>query len=129
LIDRENKLWFQRSKVLWAKFGDRNSKFFHIHASQRMRKNSIQKIRDIHGVWRSDKEGIADCLVEYYQELFNSANLQHCDMTTNSIQKIISLEMNSQLSTEFMEWEVKQAINQMAPLKAPGPDGMPPLFY
>ena len=64
LIDRENKLWFQRSKVLWAKFGDRNSKFFQIHASQRMRKNFIQKIRDIHGVWRSDKEGIADCLVD-----------------------------------------------------------------
>lgn len=37
--------------------------------------------------------------------------------------------MNAQLSTEFSEWEVKQAINQMAPLKAPRPDGMPPLFY
>ena len=49
-------------------------------------------------------------------------------MTTN-FQKIISLEMNSQLSTEFMEWEVKQAINQMAPLKALGSDDMPPLFY
>ena len=105
MIVRENKLWFQRSKVLWAKFGDRNSKFSHIHASQRMRKNSIQKIRDIHGVWRSGKEGIADCLVEYYQELFSSTNLEHCDMTINSIQKIISLEMNSQLSTEFMEWK------------------------
>ena len=105
LIVRENKLWFQRSKVLWAKFGDRNSKFSHIHASQRMRKNSIQKIRDIHGVWRSGKEGIADCLVEYYQELFSSTNLEHCDTTINSIQKIISLEMNSQLSTEFMEWK------------------------
>ena len=32
LVDKENRLWFQRSKVIWAKFGDRNSKFFHIHA-------------------------------------------------------------------------------------------------
>ena len=40
--------------------------------------------------------GIADCLVEYYQELFSSTNLEHCDTTINSIQKIISLEMNSQ---------------------------------
>lgn len=37
--------------------------------------------------------------------------------------------MNVQLSIEFSEWEVKQAINQMAPLKAPKPDGMPPLLY
>ena len=37
--------------------------------------------------------------------------------------------MNSKLSFEFTHLEVKQAINQMAPLKAPGPDDMPPLFY
>lgn len=62
LIDREDKLWLQRSKVLWEQFGDENSKFFHIHASQRIRKNSMQKIRNIHGVWRLDREGIIDCL-------------------------------------------------------------------
>ena len=33
------------------------------------------------------------------------------------------------LSSEFTHMEVKQAINQMAPLKALGPNGMPPLFY
>ena len=33
------------------------------------------------------------------------------------------------LSSEFTQMEVKQAINQMAPLKAPGLDGMPPFFY
>ena len=37
--------------------------------------------------------------------------------------------MNSKLSFEFTHLEVKQAINQMASLKAPGPDSMPPLFY
>ena len=29
LIDKENRMWFQRSKVLWASYGDRKSKFFH----------------------------------------------------------------------------------------------------
>lgn len=43
LIDREDKLWLQRSKVLWEQFGDKNSKFFHIHASQRIRKKFYAK--------------------------------------------------------------------------------------
>ena len=37
--------------------------------------------------------------------------------------------MNARLSTEFKAWEVEQLIKQMAPLKAPGPDGISPLFY
>ena len=37
-------------------------------------------------------------------------------------------EMNVDLMKEFTEVEVKEALNQMAPLKASSPDGMPPLF-
>ena len=76
-----------------------------------------------------DNEEIAECLVQYYQNLLSSVNQQFCDSATDSIQTVIIEEMNSKLSSEFTHLEVKQAINQMAPLKAPGPDGMPPLFY
>ena len=37
--------------------------------------------------------------------------------------------MNHQLSLDFTTWKVQKAINEMAPLKAPRPDGMPPMFY
>ena len=37
--------------------------------------------------------------------------------------------MNSILSQEFHAREVEKALKQMHPLTAPGPDGMPPLFY
>ena len=37
--------------------------------------------------------------------------------------------MNDILTGEFQAWEVEAALKQMAPLKAPGPDRMPPLFY
>ena len=37
--------------------------------------------------------------------------------------------MNEILTGEFQAWEVEGALKQMAPLKALGPDGMPPLFY
>ena len=42
---------------------------------------------------------------------------------------IITAEMNDQLSTQFLAWEVQKEINQMAPLKAPGLDDMPPIFF
>ena len=37
--------------------------------------------------------------------------------------------MNEVLTREFQAYEVKQALDQMHPLKAPGPNGMSPLFY
>ena len=36
--------------------------------------------------------------------------------------------MNSSLTDNFQALEVEVALKQMAPLKARGPDGMPPLF-
>nr|XP_023911306.1 uncharacterized protein LOC112022914 [Quercus suber] len=114
LVDKENRL---------------NSKYFHSHASQRKRKNLIRKLKDSNGCVVEDNEGITDCLVQYYQNLFCLTSQQYCSLATDSIQTVITEEMNSKLSSEFTHLEVKQAINQMAPRKAPGPDGMPPLFY
>lgn len=37
--------------------------------------------------------------------------------------------MNDQLISNFIAAEVELAMRQMAPLKSPRPDGMPPLFY
>ena len=72
---------------------------------------------------------MADILVSYFQGLFTSAVGTQYEEATNSIQKVISVDMNHQLSVDFTAWEVPKAINEMAPLKVPGPNGMPPLFY
>ena len=37
--------------------------------------------------------------------------------------------MNQELMCKFEDWEVVQALKQMSPMKAPGSDGMPPLFF
>ena len=68
-------------------------------------------------------------MIDYFQELFTSANSQHIAVARDFINKVISNEMNAQLSIEFKAWKVQQAIKQMAPLKALGLDGMSNLFY
>lgn len=45
------------------------------------------------------------------------------------VPQIITEEMNLSLTCDFMENEVSKALQQMVSLKAPGLDGMPPLFY
>ena len=43
--------------------------------------------------------------------------------------RVVNEEMNKELIGDFSRGEVERALNQMAPLKALGSDGMPPSFY
>lgn len=47
----------------------------------------------------------------------------------NCIQNKVSNDMNTMLLHRFTEIEVVSSMKQMAPLKALGLDGMPPVFY
>lgn len=72
---------------------------------------------------------MAASIVDYYHALFSSSNPVQTGSTIDSIPSIISDDMNTQIFADYMTWEVGAVIKQMAPLKAPGLDGMPPLFY
>ena len=48
---------------------------------------------------------------------------------TNLIQAKVTEEMNEELTKEFTTEEVKAALKQMHPTKAPGLDGMSAIFY
>ena len=51
---REEMMWNQRSRVLWVKCGDRNTKLFHATTSSRCRKNRIEGLYDSRGRWSED---------------------------------------------------------------------------
>ena len=127
--DREATMWAQRSRILWANEGDKNSKYFHCCATRRFRKNSLQGIRDEAGVWRTRQEEIGEVMVNYFKSLFTALEGIVSTGALDCVPPLIDEEMNGDLCCEFEASEVAIALKQMAPLKAPGPDGMPPLFY
>ena len=49
LLDSEEILWHQRSRVQWYGQGDHNTKYFHSKATQRRKKNMITGLWDNYG--------------------------------------------------------------------------------
>ncbi|KAL8478339.1 hypothetical protein ACS0TY_030301 [Phlomoides rotata] len=125
----EEMWWFQRSRVLWLKDGDRNTSFFHTKASQRRRRNTIHRIKDGEGIWARDSEGIGKVLTDYFKDLFTSVNQRHLHHVIESIESRVICEMNDMLNQPYTAGEIAKALKQMHPVKATGPDGMPPLFF
>ena len=129
LMDKEAKMWVQRSWVLWLKDGDKNTRFFHSKASQRRRRNYINGLFDDSGSWTTNPTWISTTILNFYQQLFTSSNSSGFETVLESIPKLVTDEMNDLLIVDFTSKEIETALKQMAPLKSPGPDGMPPLFY
>lgn len=48
-LEAENIKCRQRAKQHWLKVGDRNTKYFHMQATQRSKTNAIKSIRDLEG--------------------------------------------------------------------------------
>lgn len=89
----------------------------------------IEGIKDEAGVWRVQQEEIGAVLVDYYKPLFASSDQIVTPSILECVPTLITEEMNEALCCKFEESEVTKALHQMTPLKAPGLDGMPPLFY
>ena len=129
LLGKEEHMWRQRSRISWLTMGDRNTKYFHGRASQRCRRNFISRLSDERGGWLESNEEIAGKMIEYYTSLFTTSHPTNMVEAVTNVHKVVTVEMNNSLTREFKAEEVEQAIKQMAPSKAPGPDGMPPIFY
>ena len=72
---------------------------------------------------------MVDMVVDFYQGLFTSSNPTSFDKILEQIPHAVTEDMNSELMGEFTAQKVEVALKQMAPLKSPGPNNMPLIFY
>ena len=70
-----------------------------------------------------------EIIVNFYKDLFTTASPDGMEEVLETIPHVVTDDMNDMLLSDFNIEEVEKAVQQMAPLKSPGPDGMPPLFY
>lgn len=122
ILNQREIFWRQRSKQLWLKAGDQNSRYFHASASSRRGNNQIQKLKNADDVWVDWGTGLE------FSELFQAkeANWQE---VLQGIPTTITDDQNGKLLKPIEHKEVKEALFQMNPDKAPGPDGMTPGFF
>ena len=76
-----------------------------------------------------DEREVGAIFVDFYTRLFSSSNPTDLERILEGVQPVVSNSMNEALTCLNSREEVEVAIKQMAPLKALGPDGMPPVFY
>ena len=122
-------MWHQRSRVQWLQNGDQNTKFFHGVSTQQKRRNFIKGLCDKNGTWQENEEVILGLLIEYYANLFMTSNPRNLERILEGVQPVVIEDIRAALARPFIVEEVECAIKDMASLKVPGPDGMPPLFY
>ena len=129
LLDKKEQMWHQRAHVKWVQCGDKNTMYFHGTTTQRKRRNFIKGLKDDQGVWQREEEAVSALLIDYYGSLFTSSDPHNLESFLEGVQAVVTEDMNAKLVERYTAKEVAIAIKEMAPLKAPGPNDMPPLFF
>lgn len=93
------------------------------------RKNNIDAIKGDNGEWLVKLSEVREFVVLKFQHLFLEEPPSFPEDLENLIPTLISVDENSVLCRLPTPLEIKDILFDMQSLKAPGPDGLPPLFY
>ena len=109
-LEREDLKWKQKSRELWAKEGDRNTRFFHLSTLVRRRRNHINEIKLEDGSWINTREEIQN----YFNENFKSLSQSECNDVPedleNLIEPCISMEENEELCRVPSREEIRKVV-------------------
>ncbi|KAF7146289.1 hypothetical protein RHSIM_Rhsim04G0067000 [Rhododendron simsii] len=127
--EKEELYWKQKSYQKGLQFGDRNTSFFHASTVARRRRNHISGIENSAGVWISKQKTVLAEFQSFFPGLFTREDNHQDNRVVHLIPKQVTTSMNSSLIRAFSTGEIKAALFDMHPSKAPGYDGMTPGFF
>ncbi|XP_028790082.1 uncharacterized protein LOC114746054 [Neltuma alba] len=128
ILSKEELMWQQYSRAQWFLQGDRNSRYFHIRATSRRKRNRIEALRLESGIWSYDLKEIMDMGCHFFKALYTENGEGSPSLEFGMKYPTIDAVHINTLGKEVEDTEVKRALFDMGPLKSPGPDGLNPLF-
>lgn len=126
---RSKVIWRQKSRELWLKLGDKNSKFFYLSTIIRRRNNNINAIKKEDDAWIHESNQIKALFQDSFVNLFKEEDICFPEHLEHLILPCIIEEENEILQSIPTPEEIKTVLFQMQDLKAPGLNGFPALFY
>ncbi|KAL7087295.1 hypothetical protein ACP275_13G059600 [Erythranthe tilingii] len=113
--------WRQRAKVHWMREGDKSTKFFHVRASSREKKNTIIGFQNAAGQWCEEDGELESNVLEYFRGIFKSDNPTDVELNEvlTAIVPRVGHNINVELTSEFTQIEVQETPKGMHPLYLP----------
>eukprot|EP00253_Pinus_taeda_P022158 PITA_22158 len=129
---QEEALWKQKSRILWLKEGEQNTKFFHRSAMDYRSANKILELKNSEGEILRNHNDISALLSNHFSNIAREPEINReaaIQEITNAIPNSITEEQNWALRKTITMEEVEEAVRNMPNDKAPGPDGFTINFY
>jgi hypothetical protein len=95
----------------------------------RKRKNRIKQLVKEDGQITVDTVEMQVLATEFYRKLYTAEGTSNMEDVLETVPYKVSAEMNAMLLAPYTSLEIKKALFQMFPTKAPGPDGFPAHFF
>ena len=115
---REQISWRQKSREVWLKNGDNNTRFFHMMANTHNRRNWLSKVK-VNGCWYTEENDLKDSVVGAFHNLYSEEGEWFPYIDGLSFMELDSNEVE-RLSFLFSEEEVFAAVLDLGKDKALG---------
>ena len=101
LNHREEIMWKQRSRITWLTEGDRNTRFFHLRASQQRRRNYISKLKNQDGQFTDNQVEMGVMATDFYRMLYTSEGTVNMNLVLDTVLAKVTAAMNESLVAPF----------------------------
>jgi hypothetical protein len=128
----EEARWRLKSRAIWIKNGDKNTKYFHHYASFRRNKKHLWEIMDDRGQSHQGQEAIKSEALHFFRSFYQESTDNRIVEQIEAVRQYPRLVMEEEvhvLERSVTKEEVLDVLKGFMKDKSPGPDGWTVEFY